>query len=42
MARAQLISQGLPRDAPMVDDWEELQARPRVAGGDLESGPKRW
>lgn len=32
-----LISEGLPRDAPpMVDDWEELRARPRV----LEEIPK--
>jgi len=39
MARAynRLISEGLPRDAPpMVDDWEELRARPRV----LEEIPK--
>lgn len=39
MARAynRLISEGLPRDAPpMVDDWEELRARPRV----LEMIPK--
>jgi len=39
MARAynRLISEGLPRDAPpMVDDWEELRARPRL----LEEIPK--
>jgi len=39
MARAynRLISEGLPRDAPpMVDDWDELRARPRV----LEEIPK--
>ena len=39
MARAynRLISEGLPRDAPpIVDDWEELRARPRV----LEEIPK--
>jgi lysyl-tRNA synthetase class I len=39
MGRAynRLISKGLPRDAlSLVDDWEELRARPRV----LEEIPK--
>ena len=40
MARAynRLIAKGLPRDAPpIVEDWDELKARPRV----LERIP-RW
>ncbi|KAF8156934.1 hypothetical protein B0H34DRAFT_479030 [Crassisporium funariophilum] len=38
LAYNRLISKGLPRDAPaIVDDWEELKARPRV----LEKIP-RW
>jgi len=46
LAYNRLISKGLPRNAPpIVEDWEELKARPHVLeeiSTQYQPGQKRW